>query len=118
MSERSAPARTVLALTSRSLGRGDDELGRTIAVNFLRTLAFRDEVPHVVVCYNEGVKLAEQGSPAVPMLEALVQKGADLILCGTCVNYFQIQDRLVVGHVGDMKGIVEALMSADKVIYL
>jgi selenium metabolism protein YedF len=119
MSDLSAkPARTVLALTARSLGRGDDELGRTLAVNFLRAIAFRDEVPQVVICYNEGVKLAEKGSPAVPMLEALAQKGADVVLCGTCVNYFQLQDRLAVGHVGDMQGIVAALMAADKVIYL
>lgn len=113
-----AGARVVLAITAQSLGRGDDDLGRTLAVNFLRTLAFRDAVPQTVVCYNEGVKLAERGSPAVPMLEALVQKGADLILCGTCVNYFQLQGRLAVGHVGDMHGIVEALVAADKVLYL
>jgi predicted GNAT family N-acyltransferase len=64
---------TVLALTSRGLGRGDDELGQTLAINFLRTLAFRDDVPGTIVCYNEGVRLAEVGSPAVPLLEALVQ---------------------------------------------
>jgi len=109
---------TVLAITAQSLGRGQEELGRQLAVNFLRTIAFHDEVPQVVVCYNEGVKLAEQGSPAVPMLEALAQKGADVILCGTCVNFFQNQDRLAVGRVGDMNGIVAALLAADKVIYL
>jgi selenium metabolism protein YedF len=111
-------AKVVLALTAQSLGRGDEELGRTLAVNFLRTLAFRDQVPQTVVCYNEGVQLAAAGSPAVPMLEALIQKGAEVVLCGTCVNYFQLQDRLAVGRVGDMHGIVEYLMAADKVIYL
>ncbi|MCL5108423.1 MAG: sulfurtransferase-like selenium metabolism protein YedF [Chloroflexi bacterium] len=109
---------TVLALASRGLGRGDEELGRQLAVNFLRTLAFRDEVPGTIVCYNEGVKLAEQGSPALPMLEALVQKGAEIVLCGTCVNYFQLGERLGIGRVGDMQGIVAALAEADKIIYL
>ncbi|MDA8216960.1 MAG: sulfurtransferase-like selenium metabolism protein YedF [Dehalococcoidales bacterium] len=110
--------RQVLALTAQTLGRGNDMLGSTLAVNFLRTIAFRDEVPRVVVCYNEGVKLAEQGSAAVPMLEALAQKGADIILCGTCVNYFEIRDRLAVGRIGDMHGIVEVLLTADSVVYL
>jgi selenium metabolism protein YedF len=109
---------TVLAITGPGLGRGDEELGRTLAVSFLRTLAFRDDVPQTIVCYNEGVKLAAVGSPAVPMLEALVQKGADLVLCGTCVNYFQLADSLAVGRVGDMQGIVAALAVASKVLYL
>ena len=108
----------VLALTAPGLGRGSVELGQTLAVSFLRTLAFRDEVPEVVVCYNEGVRLAEQGSAAVPMLEALAQKGADIVLCGTCINYFQMGERIAIGRVGDMHGIVEALMAADKVLYL
>ncbi len=109
---------TVLALDSATLGRGDDTLGATLIVNFLRTLAFRDDIPETVVCYNTGVRLAEQGSPAVPMLEALVQKGADIILCGTCVNYFQLADRLAVGRVGDMQGIVDVLSKATKVLYV
>jgi len=107
---------TVLVLGAATLGRGDEELGALLMVNFLRTWAFRDKVPEMVLCYNTGVKLAEQGSPAVPMLEALAQKGADIVLCGTCVNYFQLSDRLAVGRVGDMKGIVDAIAKAFKVI--
>ncbi len=108
---------TVLVLDSAGLGRGNEELGAQLIVNYLRTWAFRDEVPQTIACYNDGVKLAVQGSPAVPMLEALAQKGADIVLCGTCVNFYQLQDKLAIGHVGDMKGIVEALAAAEKVIY-
>lgn len=107
----------VLVLDSATLGRGDDELGAQLMVNFLRTIAFRDDVPEAVVCYNSGVKLAEQGSSALPMLEALSQKGSEIVLCGTCVNYFGLQGRLAIGRVGDMKGIVEALSKARKVLY-
>jgi selenium metabolism protein YedF len=110
--------RTVLAVTAQTLGRGDEGLGRTLAVNFLRALAFRDDVPLTVVCYNEGVKLAEQGSPAVPMLEALAQKGSDIVLCGTCVNYFELGERMAIGRIGDMHGIVAALLDAEQVVYL
>ncbi len=108
---------TVLVLDSATLGRGDDELGAQLMVNFLRTIAFRDDVPETVVCYNSGVKLAEKGSSAVPILEALSQKGSEIVLCGTCVNYFGHQDRLVIGRVGDMQGIVDALSRAGKVLY-
>ena len=87
---------TVLVLDAATLGRGDDDLGSILMVSFLRTIAFRDEAPGTIVCYNAGVKLAEKGSAAVPMLETLAQKGADIVLCGTCVNYFNLSDRLAI----------------------
>jgi selenium metabolism protein YedF len=108
---------TVLVLDADTLGRGDDELGSILMVSLLRTIAFRDEVPGTVVCYNAGVKLAESGSAAVPMLETLAQKGSDIVLCGTCVNYFDLSDRLAIGRVGDMQGIVDTLIQAAKIIY-
>ena len=108
---------TVLVLDAATLGRGDDELGSILMVSFLRTIAFRDEVPGIVACYNAGVQLAENGSAAVPILETLAQKGADIVLCGTCVNYFNLSARLSIGRVGDMQGIVDALARAGKVIY-
>ncbi len=108
----------VLVLDSTTLGRGDDQLGGMLATNFLRTIAFRDDVPDTIVCYNTGVKLAEKGSAALPYLEAMAQKGADIVLCGTCVNYFGMGELVGIGRVGDMHGIVDALIRADHVIRL
>lgn len=108
--------RIVVLLNSDKLGRGDDELGSLLVDNFLRTLAFRDDPPQEIVCYNSAVKLAAAGSSAVPFLEALHSKGTDIILCGTCVSFFGLQEKIVVGRVGDMRSIVSALMEAGRVI--
>lgn len=108
---------TVLVLDSATLGRGADELGANLMVNFLRNLAFRDDLPETILCYNTGARLTETTSPAFPMLQALADKGVEIILCGTCVEYFRLQNKVGIGRVGDMRGIVEALMKADKVIY-
>lgn len=107
----------VLVLDSDTLGRGDDDLGSLLMVNFLRTIAFRDDVPDTVICYNTGVKLAEQGSSAVPMLGTLAQKGAEIVLCGTCINHFQISDRIALGRVSNMQEIVDTLAGAGKLLY-
>lgn len=109
--------RTVLVLDGATLGRGSDELGSTLIVNFLRNVAFRDDVPETIVCYNSGVRLAEADSATLPMLQALAEKGADIVLCGTCVDFFKIEGKLEVGRVGDMRGIVDALMTADRIVY-
>ncbi len=115
--ERRESDGTVLVLDSTTLGRGDDDLGAQLMVNFLRTIAFRDEVPGTIVCYNEGVKLVQEGSPALPMLEALAQKGSEIVLCTTCVNYFQLSDRVAQGRVSNMQEIVDLLMKANRTIY-
>ncbi|MGI5836552.1 MAG: sulfurtransferase-like selenium metabolism protein YedF [Chloroflexota bacterium] len=107
----------VLVLDSDTLGRGDDDLGSILMVNFLRTVAFRDDVPDTVICYNTGVKLVEQGSDAVPMLDALAKKGAEIVLCGTCVNHFQISERIALGRISNMQEIVDTLAGARKVLY-
>ena len=106
----------MLVLNSDRLGHGDDELGTLLIDNFLRTIAFGDDIPQEVVCYNGGVKLAAAGSTAIPFLEALTQKGADIVLCQTCVRYFGLEDRIAVGRIGDMRGIADALLNADKTI--
>lgn len=109
--------RVVLVLDGATLGRGNDDLGATLIVNFLRNVAFRDDVPETIVCYNTGVKLAEANSEALPMLQALAEKGVDILLCGTCVDHFKLEGRLGTGRIGDMRCIVDSLMTADKVIY-
>ena len=108
--------RHCLVLDSDTLGRGDDELGGRLMVNFLRTLGFLDHPPEVAVCYNGGVRLAVGDSLALPFLQVLAEKGTEIILCGTCVDHFNIRDRIAVGRIADMHTIVESLMRADSLI--
>ena len=51
-------------------------------------------------------------------LQSLEARGVRLILCGTCLNWFGLTDRLRVGIVGGMTDIIEAQRLADKVITL
>jgi selenium metabolism protein YedF len=109
---------TVLVLDADTLGRDDVQLGHTLIPSFLRTLALRDDVPHTVVVYNSGVKLAVSQSQTADLLQALEQRGSEILLCGTCVDYFSLRSSLGVGTVSDMRTIVDRLMLAEKVIYV
>jgi hypothetical protein len=48
----------------------------------------------------------------------LSEKGVYLIVCSTCLGYFNLRDKVQVGIVGGMHDILEAQMRADKVITL
>jgi selenium metabolism protein YedF len=98
------------------LGRGDDELGRKLMINFIGTLKEMGEELWRLVLVNGGVKLAIEGSEALPTLQDLEKEGVDLLVCGTCLNHFGILEQKRVGEVTNMLDIVTALQLADKVI--
>ena len=51
-------------------------------------------------------------------MKALKDRGVELILCSTCLDYFDLRDKVQVGIVGGMPDIIEALSAAEKVISL
>ncbi|MBW2454349.1 MAG: sulfurtransferase-like selenium metabolism protein YedF [Deltaproteobacteria bacterium] len=107
---------TVVFLSSEGMGRGDETLGGTLMAAFLDTLSqFKGEISHVLFV-NAGAKLAVEGSPVLAQLQQLEQIGVKLLVCGTCLNYFDIKDQLAVGTVSNMVAIVETLSRADRVI--
>jgi peroxiredoxin family protein len=52
----------------------------------------------------------------IEALRALETKGVRLIVCSTCLDHFNLTEKVQVGIVGGMGDILEAQMKADKVI--
>lgn len=105
-------------LTSKTLGRSDEELGEILIKGFLGTLSQLDRPPLVVALMNEGVKLALYDSSSCDHLKNLENKGALVLVCGTCVNHFGIGEQIGVGKISNMFEILETLNQADKIITL
>jgi selenium metabolism protein YedF len=118
MSEESgeAEAKTVIAIQSETMGRGDDALGARIMGNFLRTLSAVDEKPDAIVFYNAAVRLLARSSRHLEALNALDAAGVDLLACVTCLEFYSLTDQLAVGAVSNMREIVQRTMRASKVI--
>ena len=106
----------VILVTNSGLGNGKKGLREKMMGLFLRTLAALPTPPEKVVFYTEGVNLVVEGSPVVGELSSLERTGMQLIACGTCLDYFGLRDQLVVGEVGGMAAILEAMMEAEKVL--
>jgi hypothetical protein len=66
--------------------------------------------------YTEGVRLAATGSPVLDLLKAIEERGTRLVLCSTCLNYYNLIDQVEVGVIGGMADIIQAQMRAAKVI--
>ncbi|HUU01558.1 MAG TPA: sulfurtransferase-like selenium metabolism protein YedF [Myxococcota bacterium] len=114
--ESSGCGKTVVFVSSEGMGRGDDELGSVLMAAFLDTLSqFKGKISHAIFV-NGGAKLAVEGSPVLPQIRQLEQVGVEILVCGTCLNYFGIKDRLAAGNISNMYAIVETLTGASHIV--
>lgn len=104
-----------LIISSETLGSGSIELGQQLMGSFLRKLWSQQPKPRTIVFYNSAVRLLADGSGVLEALDGLSEAGVDLIACGTCVAYFDLKDKIVVGRVSDMNEITSVIIGSGPV---
>ena len=109
---------TVILITRNGMGDADPALQQKLITNYFRLLDENNILPAAICFYTDGVRLVVEGSPVIDTLKALEAKGVRLVLCSTCLNYFNLTEKVQVGIVGGMTDILEAQRRAGKVISL
>lgn len=109
---------TIILITGEGMGRADKTLQHKLLKTYLQLIRESESLPAALCFYTDGVKMALADSPVVEELQALEDRGVYIILCGTCLNYFDVVDEVAVGVQGGMTDIIEAQWRADKVITL
>ena len=107
---------TTILVTRKGMGEADPELQIKLITTYFRLLDESGALPAVVCFYAEGVYLVIEGSPSLDTLNSLESKGVRLVICNTCLNFYNLVDQVGVGIVGGMTDIIEAQRRADKVI--
>ena len=100
------------------IGDGDRELGTNLMRMFFYTLAQGEDKPGAVLFMNAGVKLPTLDEQVADHLKALSDSGTEILVCGTCLNFYGLTDQLKVGTVSNMYDIVTRMQKAAKVISL
>ncbi len=101
------------------VGEGDGELGRNLMKMALYTLAESGDAPVSLLFMNSGVKLVAGGEPQViESVSKLVEQGTEVLVCGTCLDFYDLKDQLDAGEVSNMYDILERMREAAKVITL
>ena len=106
----------VVVISENKMGRGNDELGTVLMKAFLHTIAGQTKKPDVMIFYNTGVKLTVEGSDVLEDLKHMESEGVQILVCGTCLNYFELKDKLAVGTVSNMYDIVDTMSSAGRML--
>jgi len=105
----------VILIQSEGLGRGNDELGEILMSNFLRLLGESREKPGALVFWNTGVRLVCEGSWALEHLRTMEKQGVEILACGTCLEFFELGEKLKVGKPTTMPESIQSMLSADMV---
>lgn len=109
---------TVLVFTKYGIGHATEDLQIDLGDKFLRLLADAGTYPGKILFYTDGVKLVCEGSAVIPTLYVFQEAGVELIICKTCLDYYQLTDQVVVGIIGGMPDIIDAMQKAGKIISL
>ncbi|WP_374280729.1 sulfurtransferase-like selenium metabolism protein YedF [Desulfovibrio sp.] len=109
-------SRTLVLITTETIGRGDDVLGGKLMGNFLATLPELGARLWRIVLINGGVKLASCPGPALDALKKMEAEGVSVLVCGTCLAHFGLLEAKAVGDTSNMLDIVTSLDLAGKVI--
>ena len=97
----------IVSIHSETIGNGSEELGLTLMKSFLFSLSEQEQLPEKILFYNGGAKLTAEGSPVLQDLQAMASDGVELLTCGICVEFFALEDKLMVGEATNMYRIVE-----------
>lgn len=107
---------TVILVTTNGMGKADEKLQLTLIEKYLELLLRGSSLPYALCFYTDGVKLVCDGSPVIPQLKKLETMNVRMIICSTCLNYFDLADKVQVGIIGGMGDILEAQLRAANVI--
>lgn len=106
----------LIFLTRDVIGDGDDVLGSRLMGNFLSTLPELGSSLWRIIMVNGAVRLATTANPVLDKLKELEAAGVSILVCGTCLEFFNLMDQKQIGQVTNMLDVVTSQQVADKVI--
>lgn len=96
-----------------------DELGKKLLRDFLKAaVKDEDESEAILILIHQGVNLACEGSPFLPELLSLTQKGWKIFVCGLSVKELALKEKVIVGEEVGVAEIFQLLKESYKVISL
>ncbi|MHB8895383.1 MAG: DsrE family protein, partial [Candidatus Geothermincolia bacterium] len=82
------------------------------------TSAESDTAPSTLVFMNSGVRLVTENEETAAHVRALVDRGTEVLVCGTCLDYYGLSADLKAGRVSNMYEIQQAMIRADLLVSL
>lgn len=105
-----------IAIGSDKIGVGEEKLGQILMKSFIYTVKETTPWPAAIVIFNSGVNITCEGSEVLEDLKAMADEGVEILVCGTCLDYYNIKDKIQVGEIANMYSIYEKMRNANNTI--
>ncbi len=110
------PGGPVYFITTNEFGQGSPDLGEVLMKSLFTTLVAMTPPPTALLFLNAGAYLTCEGTPVQEQLEKLYAAGTTVLTCGTCLEYYHLKERLLLGNISNMLEINTWLSGQHKVI--
>ena len=84
--------------------------------SYFYALTQQDTFPETILFYNGGVRFTCEESPTLEDLKFLEAQGAEILSCGTCLDFYGLTEKLKVGGITNMYVIAEKMQQAKLLI--
>ncbi|MCP4714757.1 MAG: sulfurtransferase-like selenium metabolism protein YedF [Deltaproteobacteria bacterium] len=92
------------------------DLGKVLVNGFLKAALAHAESRGAVVLLSNGVRLATEGSYALEVMRQMEAGGFRILICGTCLDFFKIRQKVKIGTISNALEILECMTAAGKVV--
>ena len=107
----------ILYVKNNIMAHGDEELGNILIKAFFKTLIDNENKPATIVFVNKGVFLLIVGSPVLNELKKLSENfNIEILACGTCLDYYNLKDKVKIGTISNMFDIQNTLVNAKNIV--
>lgn len=116
MGENNTSKNIVAVISSKEMGGGDPTLAKNLMKAFIFALTKQEVLPEAVIFYNSGAYLTCEESESLDDIKALASSGVEILTCGTCLDFYNLKEKLKVGKVSNMYDIVNKMENATVVL--
>lgn len=111
-----APDKHIVYLFDNDFIGSNRELGKILVNGFMNAVLSLSHKNATVILISNGVRLATTGSYALEVLNKLREQGVNILICGTCLDFFKIRDRVQVGTISNALEIMQCMTGSTTVI--
>ncbi len=108
----------LVLVTDDGVGDKSGKLANSLMQQLIKGLAAKDPLPNVIVFLNRAVFLTAQNSPLLGVLRELESKGVLVLSNSSCLQHYQLMEKLAVGGPTNIYHVAELMKLAKNTITL
>lgn len=105
----------MIIMNKNSIGHGPEDLAVKLVKGFFMTIMEVPQKPLAMAFYNSGILLCLEDSCVLEELQSIEKAGCKILVCGTCIDHYDVKSKVKVGVVSNMLDILGMMGQASKV---